>query len=116
VSEIAGVRVEAGGVIVRAWVDGELDLSNTREIAGQLIAQVPNAAHGLLLDLSELDYLDSTGIQMLFELVERLYNRQQKLVVVVPPESPLQRVLRVVAIGETVPVVADAAAGEAALG
>jgi anti-sigma B factor antagonist len=115
VSDIAGVRVEDGGRIVRAWIDGELDLSNTREVAGQLIERVPNAAFGLLLDLSELDYLDSTGVQMLFELVERLQSRQQKLVVVVPPESTLQRVLRVVAIGETVPVVESTAAGEAEL-
>jgi anti-anti-sigma factor len=116
VSDIAGVRVEGGQPIVRAWIDGELDLSNTREVAGLLIDQVPNEAFGLLLDLSELDYLDSTGIQMLFELIERLQSRQQKLAVVVPPESPLQRVLQVVAIGETVPVVRDAAEGEAAIG
>jgi anti-anti-sigma factor len=114
-SEIAGVRVSEEGTIVRAWIDGELDMSNARDVAGRLMAQVPNAALGLLLDLSELDYLDSTGIQMLFELLERLHSRQQKLVVVVPPESPLQRVLTVVAIADSVPVVPDVAAGEAEL-
>jgi anti-sigma B factor antagonist len=106
-SELAGVRVASEGDIVLARVDGELDLSNTRVVARELMAGVSNDALGMVLDLSEVEYLDSSGVQMLFELTERLISRQQQLAVVVPSDSPLRRVIEIVSLDDTVPVVLD---------
>jgi anti-anti-sigma regulatory factor len=49
-------------------------------------------------------YLDSSGVQLLFELAERLAARQQRLAVAVPPDAPARRVLEIVALDVTAPV------------
>ena len=46
-----------------------------------------------MLDLSETDYLDSSGVRLIFELAERLGSRGQKLELVVPDDSVIKRVL-----------------------
>jgi hypothetical protein len=42
---------------------------------------------------------------MVFELAERLEARQQRLAVVVPPEAPAWRVLDIVSLDATAPLV-----------
>jgi anti-anti-sigma factor len=93
-----------GGIVV-ARISGEIDLASAQTIGGELAEVVPNQALGLVVDLSATSYLDSSGISLLFELAERLRRRQQQLLLVVPPGAPLQRVLRIVNVGDVVPIV-----------
>ena len=44
-----------------------------------LLRAVTNQDHGLVLDLRDTTYLDSAGVNMIFELAERLSARQQRL-------------------------------------
>ena len=92
-SELATLRVRERGAIVMATVEGEVDLSNSGELTAQLTSAVPNDATGLLLDLAELEFLDSSGVHLLYELAERLANRQQRFAVVLPPNRPPRRAL-----------------------
>ena len=46
-----------------------------------------------MLDLSEVGYLDSSGVLLIFELATRLRNRGQDLELVVPDDSMIRRVL-----------------------
>jgi len=102
--ELAKIQVEAlDGTLVVSIV-GEVDPSNAREIGRQLTEAVPNDAHIVVVDLAGVRFLDSSGVQMLFELAERLTGRQQQLRLVVPPDSPARRVLEIVAFAETAPV------------
>jgi anti-anti-sigma regulatory factor len=48
--------------------------------------------------------MDSSGVQLIFELAERLEARQQRLALVVPEGAPAQRVLEIVALDATAPV------------
>ena len=80
-------------------VSGEVDASNAEDLRRQLAEAVPNTAMGMVLDLSETSYLDSSGVQLLFELADRLRRRQQRLKVVVPPESFIADVLAAVNLG-----------------
>jgi anti-anti-sigma factor len=108
-SELARVEVSGaggdGGDVVVARLSGEVDLSNAAEVGEQLTAAVPNSALGLVLDLTATDYLDSSGVHLVFELAERLGRRQQQLRIVVPAGAPIRRVLRIVELDESVPVV-----------
>jgi anti-anti-sigma factor len=79
--------------VVLAHLEGEVDLSNARSVKADLLAAVPNTASALVLDLSGTKYLDSSGIQLLFELAHRLESRGQKLKVVVPEDSIVRRTL-----------------------
>lgn len=103
--ELAVVRVETRGATVIAAIAGEVDPSNSRALGRRLAETVPNDALSVVVDLSEVSFLDSSGVQMLFELAERLTGRQQRLSVVVPPEAPARRVLDIVAFDATAPLI-----------
>ncbi len=92
--------------VVVARLAGELDRSNAHAVGEALEAAVPNAALALVVDLSETTYLDSSGIHLLFDLHSRLDRRQQRLLVVVPEEARIARVLSVVALERSVGVYA----------
>src|SRR5689334_8246458 len=98
------VTIERHGDVVLAEVRGEVDLSNVSPVRAQLLKAVPNAATALVLDLSETDHLDSSGVRLIFELSERLESRGQKLRLVVPEGSAVGRVLDITGVHRVVPV------------
>jgi anti-anti-sigma factor len=105
-SDLARVELGGdGGDVVVARLGGEVDLSNAAEVGDELTAAVPNSALGLVLDLTATEYLDSSGVHLVFELAERLRRRQQQLRIVVPAGAPIRRILRIVELDESVPVV-----------
>jgi anti-anti-sigma factor len=91
--QLAQLRLRERGGLVLASVEGEIDISNRDQLTEGLIGAVANSVTGLLLDLSELRFLDSSGVHMLYDLAERLANRQQGFAVVIPPGSPPRRAI-----------------------
>ncbi len=87
-----------------ARIDGEIDMSNVEEIREALLGVLPNAAMGLVLDLSGVAYLDSTGIRLLFDLAERLRRRQQQLRLAIPETAPPRRMMALADVGQAAPV------------
>jgi anti-anti-sigma factor len=104
-SDLAQVSAERHGELVIATIEGEIDPSNARNLGRELTTRVPNDAMGVVLDLTGVEYLDSSGVQMVFELAERLDARQQRLAVVVPADAPAWRVLHIVSLDATAPLV-----------
>jgi anti-anti-sigma factor len=95
VTEHPNVTIAADDGVVVASLSGEIDLSNAAEITNALLRGVPNEALGLVIDLSEVSYLDSAGVRMLAELDHRLGWRAQVLRVVAPEASRSRRVLEI---------------------
>ncbi len=100
---LADVSVVQHGEMVVVGIDGEIDRSNVDQITVALLEAVPNLAKALVLDLSETAYIDSSGVQLLFELGSRLRKRQQQLRAVVPEGANIARLLSVVALDRTIP-------------
>jgi anti-anti-sigma factor len=100
------VMDERDGVPV-ARVRGEVDVSNADDLGHQLHGLVPNSALGLVLDLTETTYFDSSGVRLLFDLGERLGRRQQVLRVVVEEGSFLADLLETINFVVFAPVDAD---------
>jgi len=50
-------------------------------------------ADGLALDLARVDYLDSSGVTLLFNLARRVARRQQRFAVVAPAEAHVAEIL-----------------------
>jgi anti-sigma B factor antagonist len=96
------------GVIV-ATVSGEVDGSNAVELGRALGGKLPSSAHGLVVDLSEVAYMDSAGIELLFGLARRLGERRQRLGLSVPAGSPVRRVLEICDISSVAPMEESAA-------
>ena len=91
--ELATLRVRERSGIVMAVVEGEIDLSNAPGLLIELSAAVPNGARGLLLDLTGLEFLDSSGVHMLYGVADRLATRQQRFAVVIEPAAPPRRAI-----------------------
>jgi anti-sigma B factor antagonist len=87
-----------------ARVTGEVDMTNSRYVGEELTRSVPNDALQLVVDLSDTRYIDSAGIELLFDLSRRLGRRRQDLRLVLPDESPLRRVLSLTEIETAAPV------------
>jgi anti-anti-sigma factor len=86
-------------------IAGEIDASNADDVRGAALDGLPNSAHGLILDLRALDYVDSAGIAVMFELGERLSQRGQVLVLVVAPNALIASALKVTEIDVVAPIV-----------
>jgi anti-anti-sigma factor len=90
---LAELRSSRHGDATVAEIVGEVDASNTGEIAGDLRDLVHNRSTRLVVDLSPTRYLDSAGINLLFSLGEELRAHQVQLRLVVDPASPVARML-----------------------
>jgi stage II sporulation protein AA (anti-sigma F factor antagonist) len=95
VTDLANVTLDSSSGVVVATVSGEIDLSNATQITRDLLRAVPNEALGLVVDLSDVSYLDSAGVRMLAELERRLGWRAQALRVAAPQESRCRMVLSI---------------------
>jgi anti-anti-sigma factor len=83
-------------------VSGEIDLSNAESIGQALTEAVPSHALALVLDLSEMDYLDSAGIQLIIQVQASVSSRGQLLHVVIPRASPVNDALRLAGASDQV--------------
>ena len=101
---LARMRVEEDGETAVVTITGEVDIANAERI-GEVLAGMSNLPHAVVLDLSALDYLDSTGISLVHELTHRLRTRAARLIVCCPPDSPPRRVLELTALHTVTPVV-----------
>jgi anti-anti-sigma factor len=97
------VRVEERGDLVVAALEGELDKLTRDAVLAQL--EPAEGVHELVLDLSGVTFVDSAGLHALFGLVQAANTRGGGVRVVVPPDSPIRRVLEIAHLGSVVPVV-----------
>jgi anti-anti-sigma factor len=95
VTELANLAVASTNGVVVATLSGEIDLSNAAQITRAVVGGVPNEAVGLVMDLSDVAYLDSAGVRMLAELERRLGWRSQAFRVVAPEGSRTRKVLSI---------------------
>jgi anti-anti-sigma factor len=86
-----------------AAIEGEIDASNTRAIAAELHGLVTNRSQALVVDLVATTYIDSAGINLLFELDAELRLRQQRLHLVVAESSPIARMITITGLDGPVP-------------
>jgi anti-anti-sigma factor len=98
---------ELRGPVVIGRLRGEVDLSNAASVRERLLGAVPNTATALVLDLSGTDYLDSSGVRLIFELAHRLEARGQKLELVVPDNSAISRLFVLTEMRRVVPMSAS---------
>jgi anti-sigma B factor antagonist len=111
VMPLGELRLESIAGLPVAHLSGEIDRSNAAELGDRVALAVGDQAGGLVVDLSELAFLDSTGIRMLFELAARLSGRQQALRVVVPEGAHLGELLDTVGLKQA--AATDHTVGEA---
>jgi anti-anti-sigma factor len=94
IDETLAVATEDGILVAR--LNGEIDLANAKPIGTAISDAVDNDLAGVVIDLSDVTYLDSSGVHLVFDLAERLAARQQMLALAVPEGARIRRVLDLV--------------------
>lgn len=101
------VRVDGSGLWPVAHLRGDIDLSNVESIGLAVESAVSNAAFGLVLDLSDVTYLDSSGLRLIFRLIRELQDRQQQLRLVVPRGARTWSVLQLAGVPQVANIYAE---------
>ena len=113
---LVGIEIEERGDVVVARVTGELDIAGASRTGERIAQAVPTSALGLVVDFTELEFIDSSGVAMLFGLARTLGGRRQRLRVVATPGGPVARVLDIVEFDRAAPVHRDLEAALADIG
>lgn len=89
------IDVRRDGARVTIAVSGEIDLSNADSLEDRLETEIDSRVTDATIDLSSVDYLDSSGVRVMFTLAARLETRQIELHLVLPTGCPARRVLEI---------------------
>jgi anti-anti-sigma factor len=106
---ILEVDTREGDGRVEIGLRGELDLSTVGKVQDVLERVEAGRPPLLVLDLSELSFLDSTGLRCVIGAAERADEQRRRLVVVRGPEA-VQRVFVITRLEERLEMVDDASA------
>lgn len=100
------VTVSKEGDRATVVLRGELDLSGKDKLSNAIeLAEEPPIGL-LVLDLSELDFIDSTGLEVMLRAARRAHDSGRRLIVRRPSEY-VRRLLEMTAIDQSVDVVDD---------
>ena len=106
--DLIGVQIEQrNDDVVVARLTGELDISVAERTGRKIADAVPSSAVGVVVDMGELGFMDSSGVSMLFSLARQVGSHRQQLRVVAPSGRPVSRVLEIVEFSRAAPVDAD---------
>ena len=97
---IHGVAISLQGDVVVAGLEGDIDLANTPTVSVAVLEGIPNDAVGLVVDLTDVRYIDSVGIRMLFGFVRSLHASRQGMAIAVPTDSPVRKLLKITHLDE----------------
>jgi anti-sigma B factor antagonist len=85
-------------------LEGELDVASAADAYKRMLELGLRRGGQLVLDLSELTFMDSTGVRMILQADEHARRHGASLVVVRPPER-VMRVLELVGLDEQLDLV-----------
>jgi anti-anti-sigma factor len=105
--EILDVQTEERDGLVHLALKGELDLSTVGKVQEELRRVEASGPPVLVLDLSKLTFLDSTGLRCLVTADERGREAGRRVVIVRGPD-PVQRVFAITRLEERLDMVDDA--------
>jgi anti-anti-sigma factor len=114
-TDLARVDIERRQDSIVAHLQGEVDASNAHLLEREIRAAVPNTSAGLILDLSEVEYMDSSGVRMLFTIHNQLRERGKRMRAVVPDTAAIKGVLEILGVRTLIPLDAEVSAAVAEL-
>jgi anti-sigma B factor antagonist len=106
--EILDVRTEDRNGLVHVALVGELDLSTVAKVQEELRRVEASAPATLVVDLSKLTFLDSTGLRCIVTADERARTDGRRIVIVRGPDA-VQRVFAITRLDERLEMVDDPA-------
>jgi anti-anti-sigma factor len=89
----ARVETNAEDGSVHIAVSGEIDLANAATVEDELREATSHQPVAVSVDLTNLSYMDSAGIRILFMLASRLQALGIVVELIVPLDSPTRRLI-----------------------
>jgi len=105
--EILDVRTEDRNGLVHVALVGELDLSTVAKVQEELRRVEASSPATVVVDLSKLTFLDSTGLRCIVTADERAREEGRRMVIVRGPDA-VQRVFAITRLEERLEMVDDA--------
>lgn len=87
-------------------VRGEIDVASAPELSTRLNVAVRRTGGGVVVDLTAVELIDSTGIAVLLNALRRMTRARRRLALVCPP-GPVLRALQLTRLDTTFVVRAD---------
>ncbi len=94
---------------------GELDVATAPALASAIDMARAHGLRRILVDLTGVEFCDSTGLRALIGAAQELRIARGRLTVVCPDEGPVSRLLGLTGMRETLDVYADASRATASL-
>jgi anti-sigma B factor antagonist len=85
---------------------GEVDLLTVARLASELDGEIRSGAGDVIVDLGEVEYIDSAGLQVLLGAQRRLARQGRRLGIVCPP-GPVLRVFELSRLLDTLTIAAS---------
>jgi anti-anti-sigma factor len=104
---MAEVRIEREDKTVVAALMGEVDMSNAASVRLQIAGSVTPDDDALVVDLSDLSFIDSAGLHTLIELGTVLDERRQHLLLCLPPGSTIRRAIEIIGLPRAISIHSD---------
>jgi len=95
----ARISTTTEGEAVQIAVSGEIDLGNAAAFESELRAAIADQPRAISVDLTDLSYLDSAGIRILFVLASLLKPLRVMMKLIVPLDSPIRRLIELSGLG-----------------
>jgi anti-anti-sigma factor len=109
------LQVEVDGPIAIATVGGDVDATRAADLRGPLVDAPADHVVALLLDLSDVSFLDSGGVHLILDLRRELARRGFALHLVRPKRRTPSLVLDVTDVGAAIDIHADRTSALAAI-
>jgi anti-sigma B factor antagonist len=93
--EVVDAGLQAPGVALR----GEIDIATVPSLERALDTAIRNSRGAFVLDLSDVEFLDSTGLHVLLR-ARALLAREDRALAVVCPSGPVRRLFEVAGIAD----------------
>jgi anti-anti-sigma factor len=104
-NEPAGLKIVVrAGTTTTIEVHGEWDLAGLPAIRQAISRVMDDRAECIVLDLSQVEFMDSTGLHAAIELTQRAAAQNQRLVII-PGPGPVQRMFEITGLLEKLPFV-----------
>ena len=102
--KLADVDLRREERIVVAVLSGEIDMSNATSVRQEIAEFVTPDDDAVVIDLSDLSFIDSAGLHSLIELGTALGERRQQLLLAAAMGSHIERALEIVGMRSVVQV------------
>ena len=103
-SQPFGVRTTSTGSNLLVEVAGDVDMTTAPELS-QAIERAPDGTELVVIDLSDVSFLDSSGLNALVQGRRTLAERDVAMTVVVPPEGTIRQVFEITRLTEALTVI-----------